>query len=331
VTTVPPVPRASRPALGRSPVDRAADRRDETLLPALLEDPATRVLTISDGRAVVEGEPTRLLLRSPQPADSGRLAMFLGQADDVPYVAVVVSPDEPVPFGLPAGPRPPGTPGGGGMSDDDRGPDVRLAGLREVGVLLGDTEAGLLTQALALANWHATHTHCPRCGAPTRVTQAGYVRVCDADGSEHFPRTDPAVIMTVLDDDDRLLLGRQAAWPAGRFSTLAGFVEPGEELEAAVRREVREEVGIVVDDVRYLASQPWPFPASLMCGFTAHAATTDVHVDGIEISQARWFTRTSLREALVSREVLAPNRLSIARFLIEDWYGESLGDLGSWR
>jgi NAD+ diphosphatase len=203
------------------------------------------------------------------------------------------------------------------MSVDDVGPDVRLA--------------GLLTQALALSNWHAAHTHCPRCGSPTRVAQSGYVRVCEADGSEHYPRTDPAVIMTVVDDDERLLLGRQAAWPVGRFSTLAGFVEPGEELEAAVRREVHEECGIVVDDVRYVASQPWPFPASLMCGFTGHAATTDVHVDGVEISEARWFTRASLREALASGEVLAPNRLSIARFLIEDWYGGSLGDLGSWR
>jgi NAD+ diphosphatase len=328
---VPPLPRAPRPALGRSPVDRAADRRGDTLIPHLLEDPTTQIVTISEGRAVVEGEPARLLLRSPQPADAGRLAMFLGQADDVPYVAVVLGPDELVPSGLPAGPRPPGSPGGGAMSADDVGPDVRLAGLREVGVLLDDRDAGLLTQALALANWHGTHTHCPRCGAPTRVTQAGYVRVCEADGSEHFPRTDPAVIMTVVDDDERLLLGRQAVWPAGRFSTLAGFVEPGEALEAAVRREVMEECGIVVDDVRYVASQPWPFPASLMCGFSAHAATTDVHVDGVEISEARWFTRASLRDALAAREVLAPNRLSIARFLIEDWYGGSLGDLGSWR
>jgi NAD+ diphosphatase len=331
VTTVPPLPRASRPALGRSPVDRAAHRRGEALIPELLAQGSTRVLTVSDGRALVEGEPARLLLRPPDRGDLGRLALFLGEQDDVAYVAVVVPPEDVIPSGLPAGPRPPGAPGGGDVSRDDRGPDLRWAGLREVGVMLTDRDAGLLTQALALANWHATHTHCPRCGSPTRVTLSGYVRVCESDGSEHYPRTDPAVIMTVVDDDERLLLGRQAVWPAGRFSTLAGFVEPGEELEAAVRREVMEECGIVVDDVRYLASQPWPFPASIMLGFTAHAATTDVHVDGVEIAQARWFTRESLAGALASGEVLAPNRLSIARYLIEDWYGGSLGDLGSWR
>jgi NAD+ diphosphatase len=326
----PSVP-ARRPALGRSPVDRAAHRRGDALLPELLAAPSTRVLTVSDGRALVVDDPPRLLLRAPQPDDIGRLAIFLGEQDDVPYVAVVLDPDDAADPEAPAGPHPPEAPGGGDRTADDRGPDVRWAGLRQVGVLLGDRDAGLLTQALALANWHGAHTHCPRCGAATRVAESGYVRVCEADGSEHYPRTDPAVIMTVVDDSERVLLGRQAAWPEGRYSTLAGFVEPGEELEAAVRREVMEECGVVVDDVRYLGSQPWPFPASVMVGFTAHAVTTDVHVDGVEIEQARWFSRDELRDALASGDVLAPNRLSIARYLIEEWYGASLGDLGSWR
>lgn len=327
--------RIGRPPLAGSPVDRAGYRRGEALTAELLADPATRVLTVSDGRALVRGEPGRLVLRDPQPADRDRLSIFLGELDDVRYLAVVVPDDLAAPDVLamsdaPAGPRPPGAPGGGSMSDDG-GPDPRWAGLREVGVVLGERDAGLVTQALALANWHATHTHCPRCGAPTRVTESGYVRVCEADGSEHYPRTDPAVIMTVVDDDGRLLLGRQVTWPEGRFSTLAGFVEPGEELEAAVRREVLEESGIVVDDVRYLGSQPWPFPMSVMLGFTAHAATTDVHVDGIELAEARWYTREELHDALSTGTMRAPNRLSIARFLIEEWYGEPLGDLGSWR
>lgn len=318
-----------------SPIDRAAEHRGEGLVPELLADPNTRVLTVSDGRALVVGDPARLVLRSPQPADRDRLGIFLGQQDDVRYLAVVVpddlaAPDVVAMSDAPAGPRPPGAPGGGELRDTGED-DVRWAGLREVGVVLADREAALVTQSLAVANWHATHTHCPRCGSPTRVVQSGYVRVCEADGSEHYPRTDPAVIMTVVDDEDRLLLGRQVTWPEGRFSTLAGFVEPGENLEAAVRREVQEEAGLVVDDVRYLGSQPWPFPASIMVGFTAHAATTDVHVDGVELGEARWFTREELLEALTTGTMRAPNRLSIARFLIEDWYGEPLGDLGSWR
>jgi NAD+ diphosphatase len=326
---------AARPPLAHATVDRAAELRGPSLVPDLLGDPTTRLLTVSNGRALVTGDPAQLVLRAPQPADRDRLAMFLGQQDDVRYLAVVVPDDLAAPDVIamsdaPAGPRPPGAPGGGEPSDT--GEDaVRWAGLREVGVVLPDRDAALVAQALALANWHATHTHCPRCGSATRVTQSGYVRVCEADGSEHYPRTDPAVIMTVVDDDGRLLLGRQVTWPEGRFSTLAGFVEPGENLEAAVRREVWEEAGIMVDDVRYLGSQPWPFPASIMLGFTAHAASTDVHVDGVELGEARWFTREQLYQALSEGSMRAPNRLSIARFLIEDWYGEPLGDLGSWR
>jgi NAD+ diphosphatase len=293
------------------------------------------VLTVSDGRALVVGDPAQLVLRAPQAADGDRLAIFLGQQDDVRYLAVVVpddlaAPDVVAMSDAPAGPRPPGAPGGGEARDAGVA-EVRWAGLREVGVVLSDREASLVVQAVAVANWHATHGHCPRCGARTRVVQSGYVRVCEVDGSEHYPRTDPAVIMTVVDDEGRLLLGRQVTWPEGRFSTLAGFVEPGESLEAAVRREVWEEAGLVVDDVRYLGSQPWPFPASIMLGFTAHAATTDVHPDGVELGEARWFTREQLRDALTDGSMRAPNRLSIARFLIEDWYGEPLGDLGSWR
>jgi NAD+ diphosphatase len=200
-------------------------------------------------------------------------------------------------------------------------------GLREVGAMLNERDAGLVTVALGLAHWHRRHGFCPRCGARTRVTHAGWVRVCDVDGSEHYPRIDPAVIMAVVDDDDRLLLGRQVSWPQGRFSTLAGFVEPGEEFEDAVRREVHEESGVLVDDVTYLGSQPWPFPASVMVGFTAHAASTDIRVDGVELGEARWFTRRQFRGALDSGELRTPTRLSISRVLVEHWYGQELGDV----
>jgi len=287
--------------LARSAIDRAAHRRTEDLLPALLADPATRVLAVADGRTPVAGDPVALALRAPVSGDVERLAVFLGtDHDGVDYVAVAQEP---------AG---------------------DWAGLREVGALLGARDAGLLTQSVALLAWHGTHTHCPRCGAPTHVVQAGYARRCAADGTEHYPRTDPAVIMTVVDDDDRLLLGRQASWPAGRYSTLAGFVEPGEPLEAAVRREVLEEVGIVVDTVEYRGSQPWPFPASIMLGFQAHASSREITVDGVEIEQARWFSRDELTAAMVAGEVLLPPRVSIARALIQEWFGGPLGDDVPW-
>ncbi|MFZ5869874.1 MAG: NAD(+) diphosphatase [Actinomycetota bacterium] len=191
---------------------------------------------------------------------------------------------------------------------------------------------GLLTEAVALLGWHATHPHCPRCGAPTEPVEAGWSRRCPADGSGHYPRTDPAVIMTVVDDDDRLLLGHNPAWPQRRYSTLAGFVEPGESLESAVRREVLEEVGVVVGDVEYLGSQPWPFPASLMLGFTARAVDPTVRTDGVEITDARWFTREQLAAAVTSGEVVLPGGISIARRLVEHWYGAELVDgTESWR
>ena len=164
------------------------------------------------------------------------------------------------------------------------------------------------------------------------MTTGGWVRRCAADDSEHYPRTDPAVIMLVRDRDDRALLGHQVAWPDGWFSTLAGFVEPGESAEAAVRREVHEESGVTIgsdpDDVVYLGSQPWPFPNSLMLGFHAHASDVTVQADGVEIGEARWFTRDELKSSCATGEVRIPPAISIARRLIERWFGEPLP--GSW-
>ena len=289
-------------ALSRAVVDRAAHRRsDPAWLAAAWAAPATRVVLLRDGAAAVTGDPPRLDLdgRPHGPAD-GRF--LLGVDDEgVAYFAV-----------------------DGGDEAAGRTSGRTYGGLREVGALLDDRDAGLLVHAVSLANWHATHTHCPRCGGPTRPENAGHTRRCDADGSEHYPRTDPAVIMLVVDDDDRLLLGRQATWPARRFSTLAGFVEPGESLEAAVRREVAEEVGIRIGDVTYLASQPWPFPSSLMLGFTARAETVDIVRHDGEIAEARWFTRASMRADIESGELLTSPSISISRRLIEHWYGAPL-------
>ena len=196
--------------------------------------------------------------------------------------------------------------------------------LREVGTLLDARDAGLVVHAVSLANWHAAHTHCPRCGTPTVPENAGHTRRCPDDRSEHYPRTDPAVVMLVVDDDDRLLLGRQTTWPERRFSTLAGFVEPGESLEAAVRREVAEECGVRIGAVTYLGSQPWPFPSSLMLGFTAHAETTDVGRHDGEIAEARWYDRATMLADVDAGELLVSPSISISRRLIEHWYGAPL-------
>lgn len=196
--------------------------------------------------------------------------------------------------------------------------------VRQAGVALDAVQGGLLVHALGLGNWHRTHPRCARCGEPTEIAEAGHVRRCPSCQAIHFPRTDPAVIMLVTDDDDRALLGHQPSWAEGRFSTLAGFVEPGESLEDAVRREVAEEVGVTLADVTYAASQPWPFPSSLMVGFFARAATTEIEVDGREMAEARWFTREQLTELTTNREVALPGVVSISRWLIESWHGGEL-------
>jgi NAD+ diphosphatase len=200
---------------------------------------------------------------------------------------------------------------------------VRAADLRAAGALLDDHDAGLLVHAVGLTNWHATHPRCPRCGTPTDVVRGGSVRRCPADGSEHFPRTDPAVIVLVTDGADRCVLGRQASWPPGRYSTLAGFVEPGESAEQAVVREVREEAGLDVGEVRYVASQPWPFPSSLMLGFTAVCdAGAQPRPADVELEDVRWFGRKELATAAswgTGSGLQLPGEVSIARYLVDGW------------
>jgi NAD+ diphosphatase len=202
--------------------------------------------------------------------------------------------------------------------------DREWSHLRAVGTAMSARDAGLGVTAVALAAWHSSHRCCPQCGSPTVVGHAGWVRHCTTDGVDQYPRTDPAVIMAVVDADDRLLLGHATHWPERRYSTLAGYVEPGEGLEQAVRREVDEEVGVRVGEVAYRGSQPWPFPASLMLAFRAEATSTEITVDGVEMSEAHWFTRAELADAVRAGDVLLPGRASIARALIEEWFGEAL-------
>lgn len=208
--------------------------------------------------------------------------------------------------------------------DDDDRDDWR--DLRHVGSRLEARDVGLVVSAVALDNWRRSHLFCGRCGGRTQDVQAGWARRCPVCEFVHFPRTDPAVIALVRDRDDRALLGRQTRWAPGWFSTLAGFVEAGETAEAAVVREVREESGVVIEpgSIRYLGSQPWPFPSSLMLGYHAWTDDPTTNPDGDEIAEIRWFAREELRQACVSGDVRLPPRVSIARMLIERWFGEEL-------
>ncbi|MDT7571696.1 MAG: diphosphatase [Actinomycetota bacterium] len=280
------------PALARATVDRDASARDQD---DVLDKAwsGARVLVVDDGRALISDDPPELVLVDAADAPEGD-RLYLGRDADAAYFAIAA----PLPRRIGARPQ----------------------GLREVGALLGDRDAGLLVHAVGLANWHATHPHCSRCGAPTVAAKGGSIRRCAADGSEHFPRTDPAVIMLVTDGAERCVLGRQAVWPAGRYSTLAGFVEPGESAEHAVVREVEEETGIAVRDVVYRGSQPWPFPASLMLGYRAicDADAEPVARDG-ELEDARWFSKGELRSG---QRTLLPTPVSIAWHLITDWLEE---------
>jgi len=211
----------------------------------------------------------------------------------------------------------------------DRVPqELEPVSLRMLGPSIAADEASLAVHAVGIARWHQTHQFCANCGVATEMAEAGHTRVCPSCGTHHFPRTDPAVIMLITDGDDRALLGRQPVWPEGRFSTLAGFVEPGETLDDAVRREVMEEVGITVGEVTYAGSQPWPFPSSLMLGFFGRALSTDITVDDNEIAEARWFTREQVTEMTAASELLLPPNVSISRWLLQKWHGGTIH--GKW-
>lgn len=278
------------PPLARATVDRDAASR--TSAEALEQAWAgAQVLVLDEqGRALVDG--TDLVLLPSAEAPEGE-RFYLGRQDDDAFFAV--------------------------RGELPRRLGTRPMGLREVGAVLSDRDAGLLVHAVGLSNWHATHTRCPRCGTATEPVQGGAVRRCPADGTDHFPRTDPAVIVLVTDGADRCVLGRQPTWPPGRYSTLAGFVEPGESAEQAVVREVHEESGLRVRDVAYQASQPWPFPSSLMLGFRARCDGDAVPAvqDG-ELEDVRWFDRAEVAD-LYGR---APH-VSIAQSLVAAWLAEA--------
>ncbi|MEO6511999.1 MAG: NAD(+) diphosphatase [Nocardioides sp.] len=290
--------------------DRAGERRvDDAWLDERWADPETRVLVVSGTRIrPVDGT---VPWSSPADVPVTGTKVLLGERDGRSWFTLLVAPED--------------APG-------DRGEYV---GIREVlPYLAADAaDAPLVFHAIGLAEWHFATRHCPRCGGTLESRNAGAELVCTQCGKAQFPRTDPAVIMAITHgdagaEDERLLLGRQESWPAGRYSTLAGFLEPGETLEDAVRREVWEEVGVRVGEVTYFGNQPWPLPASLMLGFHGRATTYDIQVDGKEIEDARWFTRAEMRAGAEAGELVLPGGVSISRSLVEDWYGGPLP--GGW-
>ncbi|MCP5151242.1 MAG: NAD(+) diphosphatase [Ectothiorhodospiraceae bacterium] len=302
-------------------LDRASARRlDAAWLQARLDAPQSRVVPVWRQRSLVvlDDEPRAVTLPLDV-LDPGRreALVFLGEASGTAFFALGLEGDEAEARAL--------APAGADYHE-----------LRDVGGLLGEDAGSLLAYARAITFWHRRHRHCGECGRPTRSEEGGHLRVCvdGACGAKHFPRTDPAVIVLVTHGEgaaSRCLLGRPPGWVPGLYSTLAGFVEPGETLEGAVVREIREEAGVVVDAVTYHSSQPWPFPSSLMLGFTARAVEPTVQLDADEeLEDARWFSRDELASALTSGELRLPRRISIAFRLIESWYdADQPGALGA--
>ena len=279
-------------------VDRSGHRRkDPEWLQAAVDSPESRFVPIWGDRCLAGGEPLRTVLLNRSDVAGfleSQESIFLGLYQGQPVFAVAIDSALDAPF-----------PEAGEFHD-----------LRYLGSVLPVDEANLVAHARALVLWHGLQRHCGVCGAMSRVESGGNTRICGNDdcGAQIFPRVDPAIIVLVS-NDEQCLLGRQPDWPEGRYSTIAGFVEPGESLEDAVRREVAEETNIEVGKVRYHSSQPWPFPSSLMLGFTAEANSGEILLNDGELEDAQWFTRKELQSGFPK----LPYRLSIARRLVDNW------------
>src|SRR5712671_6162430 len=292
-----------------NPLDRASERRrDTTWIRSLLDDPAARILPLSDLRPLTRGSASPVLdWQKVAPwrdrIEHGATLIFLGLDDERPYFAVDAS-----------------------GADIALAPESEPLDPRTLAPLLPTGEAAILAKARSLIDWHARHRFCAQCGSPTRVVAAGWVRRCPECKASHYPRSDPVVIMLAV-KGERCLLGRGRRRAGTRFSCLAGFMEPGETLEEAVRREILEESNIQIGRVRYLASQPWPFPSSLMMGFLAEALSEEITIDPDEIGEARWFERDEVR-AMVERSrsddqipgvVTLPPPLAIGHQIARRW------------
>lgn len=297
-------------ALSAAAHDRLGEhRKDQAWLDARWAEPTSRALVVSGTRVRPVG---RELPWVPTDQAPDGVRVLLGEREGTTWWAVIVGPE---------------------VAASEEGEWYPLRGL--LPALAGDglEQAPLVFHALGLAEWHWATRHCPRCGGRLEPRAAGHELQCSECRRTQFPRTDPAVIMIVASGEpgspeERCLLGRSPQWPAGRFSTLAGFCEPGESLEDTVRREVAEETGVRVGEVTYFGNQPWPLPASLMLGFLARATSTEITIDEVEIDDARWFTRAEMRAQAESGELVLPGGVSISRSLIEHWYGGTLP--GAW-
>lgn len=283
-------------------LDRAAHlRQDMDWLLQQLRAAETRILPVWRNHVLVAAEygPVLAMTSTTEMEIDLNDAAFLGLYDDVPHFAVDLSGHDDPPL-------------------NDLG---EFQDLRAVGPHLDADEGALAAYARGILHWHRRHRYCGACGSPTASVWAGHKRQCTNPdcGLDHFPRTDPAVIMLIHDGKDHALLARAPGWPEGRHAVLAGFVEPCETLEQAVAREVYEEVGIEITDIRYHSSQPWPFPSNIMLGFTARALSTDITLDREEIAEARWMTREELRNSPEDETFALPRRDSISYRLIEDW------------
>ncbi len=317
--------------------DRAArHRNDADWLAAQLTASATRLVPVWRSRNLVggpPGSPAAILLPGDLPGWRERAGEIVllgvtsaasGAGDSIPTLPFDAGPAGTAPTSyvavdFSAVPDPAADPVLGGLG--------RFVDLRAVGPLLARADGALLAQARAVTWWHQRHLHCGVCGSLTESRAAGHQRRClnPACAAEHFPRTDPAVIMLIHDGGERCMLGRQKSWPAGMHSVLAGFVEPGESLEGCVAREVHEEAGIPVTDIRYFGSQPWPFPQSLMVAFTARAAGFDLHPDPDELEHLAWYQRDWLiaqaATPIGTGAFALPRRDSIARVMLDHWLG----------
>jgi NAD+ diphosphatase len=274
-----------------------ARRRDASWVAERLADPESRAVVLAETAVLVDASALALV-ELPPLLERGAEPLLLGVQDGGALFAVDAD-----------------------TLDSAALAPAELVSVRDIAPRLAQDEGGLIAYAASLLNWHRRHRFCSVCGSPSRIEEAGLLRRCPACGSEHHPRTDPVVIMLVVDEQrDRVLLGRQPSWPPGRYSALAGFVEPGESLEDAVAREVLEESGVEVGRARYDSSQPWPFPSSLMLGFTVPYVDGEAVARDGELEDARWFTREEIADAAAGRgDMLLPPPVAIARTLIDRW------------
>ncbi len=308
---------------GGSGLDRAADARKDAA--ALWNDPSARSLVFWKGKplvSVAKDCAIRVPLDHPIIADAAADRVLIAREDGAPLFAVELRqwvPDEGLPESI------------NSFLDPSEQAHPTVAGeavfaeLRAVMTGLNARDAEVTATGRAIFEWHRTHRFCSTCGELSDFASAGWQRNCPVCGRSHFPRTDPVVIMLIT-KDDRVLVGRSPGWPEGMYSLLAGFIEPGETMEAAVRREVLEEAGVTVGPVGYLASQPWPFPASLMFGCWGEALTDDITLDPVELDDALWVSRKDMETVFAGQhpKIKPARRGAIAHFLLENWLRNTL-------